>query len=390
MNRILKKLTIIFTTTHADTLGNACRLEMVDYIAKHFNTTILTNRKNFIENRFPKCKVVEYGIEKLKYLPFISNIFEWIITANSVNKIESDLIFMFDDSSPVALFLNQPVIQYIHQYGERTERSKNSFKSYIIGIVSRFVKFFHINGLKKSKKVFVVSKPIIELLQLNGVSNLVLIPHANDLSKFNNPLITNFHNFLKSLKEDGFFIVTYTGWVTENRGYQLMMDSINELLKNDKKIVLVIAGADLEFCKRISEFQKNKNLGNNIINLGVIDVSLIPGILYYSDICLSFLDDVPAYRISPPQKIIEYFAAGKPVICNKIETHEWLVENGKTGYVLDKDSKQITEAILKLKNDKKLYQTMSENALVESKKYDINIIYGKMVDEMKKVIEQGV
>jgi len=40
----MKKLTILFTTSHADTLGNACRLEMVDYLTQHFVTTMLTNQ----------------------------------------------------------------------------------------------------------------------------------------------------------------------------------------------------------------------------------------------------------------------------------------------------------------------------------------------------------
>ena len=71
--------------------------------------------------------------------------------------------------------------------------------------------------------------------------------------------------------------------------------------------------------------------------------------MYFSDVCLSFLDDVPAHHLSPPQKILEYFAAGKPVICNKIRTHELLVNHGVNGFILEKNPKEMSEIILKLK-----------------------------------------
>ena len=120
-----------------------------------------------------------------------------------------------------------------------------------------------------------------------------------------------------------------------------------------------------------------------------MDASLIPGILYYSDVCLSFLNaDVPAYRVSPPQKVAEYFAAGKPVICNKIAPHEWLVDHGVNGFVLDPDPLKIAEYILKLKNDKITYTKMSANAQETAKQHDIDKIYGKMIQKIKDALNE--
>ena len=252
-------------------------------------------------------------------------------------------------------------------------------------VAGQIIDSFYFSGLKKSKAVFVVSKPIIDILKAKGVKNLIHTPHGIDLQKFTNPEINDFHLPLKKLKENGYFIITYTGWVTENRGFRLMMNAIKTITQHKNKVVLVIAGADKEFSKRISDFQEKHQLQNNIINFGVIDVALIPGLLYYSDVCLSFLDDVPAYRISPPQKVIEYFAAGKPVVCNKIETHEWLVEHGRTGYITRMDTAEVTSAVIELINVKALCRRMSENAVREAMKYDINLIYGNMVKVMRPI-----
>jgi len=382
----MKKLAIIFTTSHADTLGNACRLEMVDFIFEYFETIIITNNVEFIKERFHGCRVIGYESKNNKSFPLISDYFEWKKLGKLVNNSKSDLCFMFDDTSPVANYMNVPTFQYVHQYGNRVRKKESLIKSIFRFILSFIFEKIYLLGLKKSKTVFVVSKPIIHILIKKGVKNLIHTPHGINIEKFSDPLINDFHIALKEKKKRGYFIVTYTGWVTENRGFQLMMDSLKETVKVDKKIALVIAGADAEFSRRIKEFSEANDLQDNILNFGVIDVSLIPGILYFSDVCISFLDDVPAYHISPPQKVIEYFASGKPVICNKIEPHEWLVEDGKTGYILDKDPIEVSKAILKLKTDKELHKTMCKNARYESQKYDINKVYSIMIEKLNETI----
>lgn len=378
------KLTIIFTAQNARTLGNNSRIEMIRYFAKHFNICIITNKKAFIKKQFNNCRIV--GIEnnrKIKF-PFLSDLFLWKNIAKVTNEIGADFVFMIVDTSPVTLWLPLPVFQYVHQYGRRSEKRENFVKMIYRLILKQFYDYFYINGLRKSSAVFVVSKPIIELLKSKGVKNLIHTPHGVDLNKFQNPLINEFHGKLKVLKSNGYFIITYTGWVTENRGYQLMMDSIKEITKMDKNVVLVIAGADKKFSDRTVDFARENHLEDNILNLGILDASLIPGILHLSDVCLSFLDDVPAFKISPPQKVIEYFAAGKPVICNKIQTHEWLVEDGVTGFVTKYTAKDVSDKVLKLMRDKELLKTMSQNAFKESQNYDINTIYGNMVNQIKE------
>ena len=384
----MKKITIIFTTSHSDTLGNACRLEMVRYLTTQFEATIVTNRKGFIENQFDNCRVVDFVNKGNRNIPILSDLFSWKNIATIVNKINSDFVFMFDDTSPVTLWLKRPVFQYVHQYGRRSDKSKNLVKKVYKFILKKFHDYLYIKGLKKSSAVFVVSKPIIELLKSKGVKNLIHTPHGMDLVKFQKPLLTDFHKELEDLKSSGIFIITYTGWVTENRGFRLMMDSIKKIAQKENKVALVIAGADNHFSKKIAEFAEQNNLKDNIINFGVIDVSLIPGILYYSDICLSFLEDVPAYRVSPPQKVIEYFAAGKPVICNKIQTHDWLVKDGVNGFITEYNADDVSSKILTLIRDKALLKTMSQNALEESKKHDIDIIYGNMVNKIKEELNE--
>jgi glycosyltransferase involved in cell wall biosynthesis len=384
----MKKLTIVFTTSHADTLGNACRLDMISFLTKHFKSTILTNQPKFIKTLFPDIVIIPINTSNKGKLPVISSFRYYKQLAKEVNKIQSDGVFIFNDESPSAIWIKSPVFQYIHQYGERNNNGSNSIKKLIKKNISFLEHKLIVKGFKKSELNFVVSTFLIDYFKNEGVRNLSHIPHAMDIEKFRKPLLTKDHERLKDLREAGYFIVSYTGWVTENRGYQLMMDAIKEAVTKDNKIVLVIAGANEVFSKRIFDFQKKNNLEKNIINYGVVDSSLTPGILYYSDVCLSFLDNVPAHLVSPPQKIFEYFASGKPVICNDIQTHTTFVNNGETGFIVNLDSKEVSSKILALKENLEKHKEMCVNAEQESLKYEISNVYGEMIHDIKEVLNE--
>lgn len=376
------KLSVIFTTTHADTLGNANRLEIIRFLSNALETIIFTNQPVFVKKLFPYCKVEELTRKNKCLISLINNFYFWKSIADKVNSIPCDAVFMMYDNAPAAFWIKYPVIQYIHQFGERGIKKKWGVRPFFKNIMNFITEAYSNKGLRKSKLVFAVSQPIINLFKSKSINNLQLLPHGMDLKKYQNPLLLPNHDSLKKLKDEGYFIVTYTGWVTEGRGFSLMMNSIKEAVKIDNKIVLVIAGADNRFSNEIESFKKQNNLQFNIINYGIVDVSLVPGILFYADVCLSFLNDVPAHSFSPPQKIIEYFAAGKPVICNKIESHLCLVNHNMNGLILNYDFLEVADAIINLKIKPDLLKTLSANALSSSLVFDVQFVYGNMLKKM--------
>lgn len=380
---------IIFTTKTAVTLGNASRLSIIEYLSKSFDAVFFTDQVKFVQTRLKQEKIVELPTYNSQ-IPVFSDFTYWKKVSRIINGSKYDAVFMIYELAPIANWLRPPVFQYIHQHGQRSDDNSNILIQSIKNVFSGIKNYYIIRGLKKSVVNFVVSQPIIEILQKKGVNNLIHTPHGVDLAKYQKPCLSDIHKKLKELKENGCFIITYTGWICENRGFQLMLDSIKEVARIDQQVILVLAGADKEFSKKIKDYATENQLTANIINLGIVDSSDIPGILHFSDVCLSFLDDsVPAYRISPPQKVIEYFAAGKPVICNKIATHERLVNHKENGFVLNPEAGEVTNAIILLKNNHELYKKMSLNALKTVSGYDIHKIYGKMVKQIKDALERS-
>lgn len=373
------KASILFTTKSRSTLGNSSRLEMIKFLTNHFESTIYTNQGAFIKSFLPNNKVVELPQKKTKRIPLLSDLSLNKNWARILNEDNSKFVFMFDDTAQTVNWINKPVYLYVHQFGERSLVKNNIFRNRIKRALKIIKEYWIFNGLRKSKLVFVVSKPIIELLKKKSIKNTILVTHAIDLNKFRQPYISEFHSGLMQFKKNGFFIVTYTGWFSDSRGFNLMLESLKNSVMIDSKIVFVFAGADSSFYQKINSFSVLNNLTENIINFGQVESNLIPGILYFSDVCLSFLDDLHAFHISPPQKIIEYFGAGKPVICNKIEPHEWLVTHEKNGLLVDQNPIEVTKAIIKLKNDPLLYKKMAVNAFNTAQKYSIEDVYGKMI-----------
>lgn len=384
------ELAVVFTTSHADTLGNACRLAMMEHLNSAFNTAIYTNQADFIRRLFPDRPVFALPVNKIHDLPLLGDLVFWKSVATELSRAEAGGIFMFHDTAPAAIWLEKPVFQYVHQLGPRYYHTRSALKRKLKTSIDRAREMFIVKGLKKSRQNFAVSGPIVEVLQAGGVSAVTLVPHGLELEKYQSPEILEAHRPLQKLKEEGCFLAAYTGWVNESRGWQLMLDSLKIAAGKDRKIVLVIAGAAEPFSSRMADFARQNQLQANLVDYGLVDASLIPGILHLADACLSFLNaEVPAYRVSPPQKVLEYFAAGRPVICNRIETHERLVEHGVNGFVIDPDPRLVTECILNLKNDRKLYTAMSDRARQRAAEYDIAETYDLMVQTIRKNLPAG-
>ena len=88
-----------------------------------------------------------------------------------------------------------------------------------------------------------------------------------------------------------------------------------------------------------------------------------------------------------PIVIYEALSFGKPVIATNRGGNPESMKNGYNGFVVDANNsdEEIAAAIINLLNDKKLYNTMADNAILSSCQFDIDkyidnleIIYSKL------------
>ena len=164
------------------------------------------------------------------------------------------------------------------------------------------------------------------------------------------------------LKEED-FVIAMIAEVNKNKNHKQIIDAIEHLNKKDIKLICAGEGILLDSIKE--EIEK-RNLQDNIKMLGFRkDIDKI--------ISVCDIGVLMSYREGLPRNIMELMSAKKTVIGTNIRGIKDLIEDEKTGYLVEVgDYKTTANKIEKLYNNKNLLKELSDNCYSFIKKYDIN------------------
>jgi glycosyltransferase involved in cell wall biosynthesis len=378
-------LSVFFNIKEPESVGNAVIIHTLSFIASHFAVTIYTNQADFLRTQLPEAKIISLSHIKLSEIPVLGMLHYCRKIAKILDADKSDAVFIGHNYAPIALWLTKTSFQYVYQVHEMLglER-KSGFRK----ISQKIVEYIILKGIRASEISFVVSEPIIRYLKMHRSNNLYLTPHCVDLKRFLKPNFSVIHDEISKKKEQGYFIVCYTGWVSEERGLSTMLESLYISQTKDNKILFLVAGSDIQHTREINNYFIERDLEKNLICLGKIEYDHIPGVIALSDVCLSILEDNPVYQMSPPQKVIEYMASGKPVIANEIQTHAMLITDEFNGFLTENNPDMISDRILFLKKNPEIYELMSKNVLETASKFDTSLVYNEMKDVITHVLDR--
>jgi len=382
------KVLTVFFTTHADSVGNAYRINRLKALSRFFELTVITNQNDFLRGLLNTCNIVEIGLDYQGVLK-IKDAFKLRVM---IKENEFDLLYFFHNDSVIAYFSDKPLLCEIHQSHEIIgvgDSKQKGIRAFIRQKIFVFNAAVIIRGIKKASFNFVVSERLKIFFVKRGVdkSRIAYLPHGVDTESFNSREVVR-PAFLSHIPKDH-FIMVYTGWVGENRGLGMMLDGLALIKEQTTNIHLVIVGCQNEYINTINQFSKDHNLVDNISVFGRLGYSEIPGIISIADVCLSFLEVNETYSMSPPQKIFEYFAMGKAVIGNKIPTHNDYITDGYNGKIInDLNPVEFANAIMNLIETGD-YKTLGNNALDYSKRYDMRNINKELISKIKELIENA-
>lgn len=258
--------------------------------------------------------------------------------------------------------------------------------------------------IKRKKVILIYTDDLAELYEFKLAKILTKYFFTPLVAKFSNSSIATAHKLKDSLKkynnsveyipngvnlglfktkkkiEDSKFTICFVGTFGDWVNFNIVLNTANEL-KNDENIKFLLIGNGEKFKsvnKKIHELKLN-----NIELTGTLPHSKIPEILNGVNICIipfkinSLTDGVS------PLKLFEYWAMGKPVI----STSFYEIKKTANDKVIFADSPQeFKNAILKLKNNKKLCEKYGEIGLQEVKNYDWNVLgerYFELVENLK-------
>lgn len=172
-------------------------------------------------------------------------------------------------------------------------------------------------------------------------------------------------------------IVTYTGALIMNKGIQYLLEAIPLVLEKNKNAYFVIAGFPVE---GVQKFVAEKKLEEFVRIVSPLNYFDLPKLLQASDIAI---DPKDSSTRQASGKILQYMAAGLPVVCFERENNrEYLREGGC--YAQDISAKALADKIIEsLEN-----QTQIEEKGKYNKERIVKFSWDNSAEKIQKIYEQ--
>jgi glycosyltransferase involved in cell wall biosynthesis len=158
------------------------------------------------------------------------------------------------------------------------------------------------------------------------------------------------YNLEKSKSKDGLLTLVYTGLIRKDQGLEIVMAAVNGL----DNVLLVLAGrvADKELLGKMTKLP-------NVKYMGLLERTKSLELEACSDAMIVLYDlQYRKNQLSSPNKIFEAMMCGIPLVTN-METN--LVMEVKCGIIVDYDTDQVRNAIIKLRDDPQLRDRLGSN-----------------------------
>jgi len=191
----------------------------------------------------------------------------------------------------------------------------------------------------------VVNSPgFIPHITSQGGSDPVLIPNGVDPAMFDPE--DNGSEFRQQLKLEHAFIVLYSGahGLSNDLGTVL---KVAQLTAQDSRIVYVLVGDGKE---KAALQQLAHDLGlQNVIFVPSVAKTEMKKVLAAADACLAILKPIELYKTTYPNKVFDYLAAGRPVLCAIDGVIREVIEEAHAGiFVPPGDPAALADAVIRL------------------------------------------
>jgi len=204
-------------------------------------------------------------------------------------------------------------------------------------------------------------------------------------------------SMIKKLKEkykipDDKKIILFLGRIVDQKGIELAVDAVSEVVKKDSKVLYVLAGGgDEEYIKNLWRRIEHLGIKNNVMMIGKVPEDDIIGVYSMADI---FLTTTLWETISI--SAMEALSCSTPVIATDVGSMRDVVIDGFNGFIIKKrDQKAVAEKVLLLLKNKQKFsknarQFMEDNYELKKvseryiKFYDTLLKEGKLIERVDR------
>jgi glycosyltransferase involved in cell wall biosynthesis len=244
--------------------------------------------------------------------------------------------------------------------------------------LSHLLNYIDVRCMNRADSVVAISNPLREVLIKRGVNKEKILVITGDGVKNEIPPKKD----VRKLMNINGFIIGYAGSISKARNSQRIIEVFSKVKEKMDDVHLVFIGP----------IQEESYFRDEILRLELENHVHFSGFLPSHEDVMSYIQsfDVaiayhnitkPCFNVMVPTKLLEYMAAGVPIIASSHLSHSNILEHMENGYIVDPEPEEFAEGIIELLSDEELRKRLKTNALREVKKYS----FKKITDEVESL-----
>lgn len=224
--------------------------------------------------------------------------------------------------------------------------------------------------------IFTVNTLLAQRRMQQGARQVLVVPNGTDLSLFARARQKAPHSPT----------LIYMGTLAPLWGIDLVIKAMPALLHAIPNIRLLIAGtgpaeADL---KALSQ---ELGVAESVSFLGRLEYHALPAVLAKADIGIATSRPDSEFRkYASPLKLIEYMAAGLPVIATRVGQTEITMQQAEAGILIDHSVEGFVAAAVSLLSDETLYECCSQAAIAYAANFDWDLVLDQAYQYMLHIM----
>jgi glycosyltransferase involved in cell wall biosynthesis len=238
----------------------------------------------------------------------------------------------------------------------------------------RVIAFVEKLFMKRSDIIISVGKLLGDLREKQTGKKVEIIPNGVNYKLFSQAQDKPFHPPT----------LIYMGFVSDWSGVDLVLKALPMIKENFPEIRFVVVGHTTPgYLSYINNISKKLKLGNSFVYLGNKNYVELVDHLRRADIGMALFRPVELRKYAFSLKVIEYMAAGIPVITTKGTQSGLIVETHKSGEAIDFNIDELASSVCSMLIDKEQYQRYSENSRSSSSRYDWEVLMNREYELIK-------